>query len=302
MKINNFVLIIGAMKCGTTSLFNYLSEHPEISRCRYKEPHFFEDSDRFYKGFDYYQSLWDWNPDIHKIALEANPGYTKFTHPKNLNAAKNIFQIQTDTNANFKFIYIMRNPLDRIESHCNHLDRIKLKTNNFKQNVISEVISEIDRNITIAGINKWIIDTSKYAMQLEEYYKRFDKNNIILLDFEDLKKDPINVVKKVCQFLDVDSNYEFKNLNTIHNNSHQKVNIIMPGYNFTRKTKVVKLLVQLLPDEIKKSFRTLFGRKIERQVYLSAEQKKYILNELKADLNKLKNDYGLEIDRWNIKV
>jgi hypothetical protein len=61
-------------------------------------------------------------------------------------------------------------------------------------------------------------------------------------------------------------------------------------------------LVRLFPSEFKKVFKNLLGRKINNQVYLSPEQKTYILNELKDDLNKLKNDYGLEIDRWNIKV
>ncbi len=45
MMINNFALIIGAMKCGTTSLFSYLAQHPEISACQPKEPDFFSYDD-----------------------------------------------------------------------------------------------------------------------------------------------------------------------------------------------------------------------------------------------------------------
>jgi hypothetical protein len=285
MKINNFVLIIGAMKCGTTSLFNYLSEHPEIAPCRYKEPHFFENPDCFYKGFDYYQSLWDWNPDIHKIALEATPAYTKFTHPKNLNAAENIFQIQTDTNTNFKFIYIMRNPLERIESHCNHL---RTQNGNFEQN-----IPEIDN---------WIIDASKYAMQISEYYKRFDKNSILLLNFDDLKSNRIKIVQQVCQFLNIDYNYEFKNLNTIHNNSNEKVTINLPGYNLARKTDFIKPLISSLPNGLRQKAHKFLGRKTESQVYLSPEQKEYIFKELQNDLQQLKDNYQVNINSWGIHI
>lgn len=41
--INNFAVIIGCMKCGTTSLFYYLSQHPQIAACNPKEPNFFAD-------------------------------------------------------------------------------------------------------------------------------------------------------------------------------------------------------------------------------------------------------------------
>ena len=50
----NFALIIGAMKSGTTSLFYYLTEHPEIAEAKDKEPHFFADDDKFAKGMDNY--------------------------------------------------------------------------------------------------------------------------------------------------------------------------------------------------------------------------------------------------------
>ena len=118
MKIDNFALIIGAMKCGTTSLFNILAQHPQVSPCFYKEPAFFSFNNRFSKGIEYYQSLWNWNPSSHKVALEASTAYTK-THRTDFNTAENIAKFKD--RANFKFIYILRNPIDRIESECNHL-------------------------------------------------------------------------------------------------------------------------------------------------------------------------------------
>lgn len=285
MKINNFCLIIGAMKSGTTSLFNYLSQHPQVAPCRYKEPHFFEKSKNFNKGFNYYQSLWNWNPKIHKIALEATPAYTKFTHPKTLNAAENIFQLQAATNTNYKFIYIMRNPIDRVESHCNHL---RIQKGNFEQN--------------IAEIDNWIIDASKYAMQIAEYYKRFDKDSILLLNFCDLRSNPADIVKQVCQFLNIDHNYEFKNLNTIHNNSAEKVKINLLGYSFIRKTEFIKSLISVLPGDTRRKARILFGNKTKNQVYLSPEQKEYILKELQDDLLQLKYDYQVNINSWGINI
>lgn len=112
---NNFALIIGAMKCGTTSLFYYLSEHPQVSAAEDKEPHFFSDDCTFTKGITWYQSLWEWKPE-HRIALEASTTYAM--QPKYPNAAQRIAQLE---NAQFRFIYIMRHPFARIESHVRHL-------------------------------------------------------------------------------------------------------------------------------------------------------------------------------------
>lgn len=71
-----FCIILGAMKAGTTSLFNYLAQHPEISPCSTKEPFYF--SHHYHKNPNKYLSLWpkqDWE---HKVLLEGSTSYTKY--------------------------------------------------------------------------------------------------------------------------------------------------------------------------------------------------------------------------------
>ena len=113
MTIKNFALIIGSMKSGTTSLFNYLSQHPEIAGSIVKEPNFFSYNERWEQGWEWYMQQWaNWNPNVHKIALEATINYTKY--PVYPNAAARINQVSD--RANFKFVYVLRNPIERIES------------------------------------------------------------------------------------------------------------------------------------------------------------------------------------------
>ena len=122
MRIDNFAIIIGSAKLGITSLFNYLSEHPAVASCCKKESHFFSEPRIFKRGFDYYQSLWNWNQACHKIALEATPNYTRVTHEQLLNAAEKILETQAKIGVKFKFICIMRDPVQRIESHYTHIE------------------------------------------------------------------------------------------------------------------------------------------------------------------------------------
>lgn len=289
--IKNFALIVGSMKSGTTSLFNYLAQHPEISPCNYKEPGFFRRSNRFAKGFDYYRNLWNWDPDIHKIALEASAGYTTISptspYPNNmLNAAESIAKFKEATNSNFKFIYIMRNPLERIESHYTHV----------------RAWQYYDKPIPEEHKNK-IIDISKYAMQIEEYYQRFDANSILLVKFEDMKNNPSDFLKKVCQFLEIDPQFEFKKLNIIHNNHNQKTRINIPGWYWLRRNEFLHLLAMQVSEETKNNFKTLFGKKaIVNYKKFDREQNQYLIDELSNDLQKLHFIYGIDIQNWGIKI
>lgn len=286
MNIKNFALIIGAAKCGTTSLFNYLSEHPEISACCYKEPHFFSKKDNFAKGYTYYQSLFNWNTSTHKVALEATPGYTRVTNNNLSNAAENIAQFISTTNTNFKFIYIVRDPIERIESHYTHLEAWR---------------QEPDKQPLKVGLDKEIIDVSKYAMQIEEYYKRFDSSDILIINFQDFKNDSREVLKKVCLFLEIDENYNFQGAQIVHNSNKQRTKIDLPLIYQLKSNKTIKYIAnQILPNSTKQKLRKLLGSKISNFVKMSPHHKEIIVNELQTDIAKLKTKYGVNTDTWNI--
>ncbi len=109
--MKRFCLIIGAMKGGTTSLFNHLSKHPRINACKIKEPGFF--SHQWEKGEKWYLNLWK-NVNKDDILLEATANYSK----KHLfpETAKRISDFAKANQYRFQFIYIMRDPIERMES------------------------------------------------------------------------------------------------------------------------------------------------------------------------------------------
>lgn len=292
-KIKNFALIIGAMKCGTTSLYNYLVQHPEISACKDKEPGYFSSNRRFARGLDYYSTLWDWNPNVHKIALEASTLYTSI-YPDSLKfantiTAKNIAQYQAATNSNFKFIYIIRNPLERICSHYNHILAMPGGNN---------LLKSMGKNV-----NNYMINTSRYGMQISEFYTKFDSKNILLLDFDELKNDPFNLITKVCNFLGVDPEYKFQELNIKHNHHTQKKNILLPGYYLIRNTELMKSILTKVPEKVRHYFLNLLGSTVQIDYYkLSPEEQNYFLRELHDDLQKLNLQYGFDTSHWNSKI
>ena len=275
--VKKFALIVGGIKCGTTSLFRYLAEHPQIAPCAEKEPKFF--NRRYDRGAEYYNSLWDWETIGDKIALEATPSYTRFTTRNPENSAKNIADFQAQEKAEFKFIYIVRNPIERIESHYNH----------------SQIYPRTKIKPLSTGVDPELIEISKYASQIDEYYKRFPPEHILLLNFEDFKKNTRDTLKKVCIFLEIDPGHPFEKADIVYNSREQRRDISFPGLSFIEKVGLKKFMSTLLSEDKKQNLRKALGRKRER-VVLSQAHQDYILAALRDDLTRLRDVYGVDVN------
>ena len=286
MTINNFGLIVGSMKSGTTSLFNYLSQHPQIAGARRKEPNFFSYDDRWEQGWQWYLKEWeDWNPDIHKIALEATINYTKY--PVYPNAAERIYQLKD--RANFKFVYVLRNPIERIESQYTYDLSSIYRADSVKK--ISAEDLDLDREI---------LETSRYAKQLKEYCRFFPRKSILLIDFATFKRDNLQVLQEICRFFEVDANYQFQDLNVVHNPTKNRIIDDNLWRSFRKIKPLRKMVNRTITKDTKTKLHGLFGTKVEHNFRLSSKQKKFVLTELEEDLLSLSNDYGFDISNWGI--
>ena len=188
-------LIIGAAKCGTSSLFNYLKSHPQILLPHKKEINFF--GTKFKYGIDWYLAHF---PNISDradfVTGEATPNYIRF--PK---AAQ---QIQ----ANFpqiKLIVLLRNPIDRAVSWHHHKLNSGLAKGTFADAVAREMkqlenFSEDDIIRTVYHNPDNIIG-SLYVYKLKVWMELFDREQFCLIKSEDLYSDPETVMKRVYKFL-----------------------------------------------------------------------------------------------------
>ncbi|TAD75960.1 MAG: hypothetical protein EA001_12995 [Oscillatoriales cyanobacterium] len=185
-----YVLIIGTMKAGTTSLFRYLQDHPEICPASIKEAEFFSRHQEHKAALNHYSDLWDFKPEVHKYALEASTGYSKY--PMEMSVPQAIFEYGLQP----KFIYVVRNPFDRIESHLNFIspwDETKRKV-----------------------IYRHAIRVSQYMTQLERYFAYFSRDQFLILDFDQLCHDPASLLKQIYDFLEISDHY-FPETYTIEN-------------------------------------------------------------------------------------
>jgi len=178
--------LIGAAKCGTTTLFRTLRDHPEIHGSQPKEPKFF--GAQYYKGWDWYLSLFEAGR-AHPVRMEASVLYTggdAMFH----GSAQMIHQYIPDP----KFLFVARDPMARIVSHWRHYKGIRPDHagafNDFFDN-------EAER--------RRIFECSLYWEKLEPYRRLFGDDRILCLTFEDMIADPSASLTTMLRFLGIDA-------------------------------------------------------------------------------------------------
>jgi hypothetical protein len=262
-------LIIGAMKCGTTSAFHYLSAHPEIAPSRVKEPDFF--TENWQKGWDWYEALWEPKAAADAWALEASTAYTKI--PAMPSAAERI----ATTRAEYRFIYLMREFMARIQSHRRHY-----------------FLREHEARATPRAVTEHMINLSRYAMQLDEYEKRFPREHLLLLAFEDLRDHPARTLQRICEFLEIDPTLQFPVQRTTFNKSAPDGS----AYRLLKSTPILSKLARSLPLGWRREVRNRLAKPPPKIPDLSRDEQKAIDLALRDDLVRLREHYGFDTSVW----
>jgi len=200
-------IIIGVQKGGTTSLFMYLMEHPNIfppldeeGRRKFKEISFFDKN--YKKGILWYKSHF---PSILNkffinqicrkkfITGEGSPTYLF-----NNDVPRRIFQI----NSNTKFIVLLRNPVERAFSHYSYEVDQKMENLTFE-----EAIKMEEKRLQNPNPNNKILypylSAGLYENQLQEWFKLFPKDQFLIVDSSELFSDPQKVYDMVVDFLNL---------------------------------------------------------------------------------------------------
>jgi hypothetical protein len=234
MPIPN-LYVIGAARSGTTSLYNYLSTHPDIYVPQKKELDYFGVGDRgqVYGGpdavninnrithtWEEYLGHFDEVRD-EEYVVDASPWY--LYSPDSALAIRNAAE-------SAKIIVILRNPATRAFSHFSLMKKLGLeKAKSFEQALDLE--QERMRDNWAFG---WFYrDVGFYGRQLSRYYSLFDKDMIKVLMFEDLQDNPVKVMQSLYEFLGVSMKVEssYKTFNAVEISRYSAVQKILDADN-----------------------------------------------------------------------
>jgi len=202
-------IIIGAQKAGTSSLQGYISRHPDVAVSSIKEIHFFDHN--FHKGAAWYRACFpDRRVSRHRITGEATPYY--LFHPL---AAERVHAICPGV----KLIVLLRNPVDRAYSHYNMEVTRRNETLEFKEAVDAEhdrLAGETEKILTqplyksMAHQHFSYCARGQYADQLKQWLKYFPREQIMILETGELRRQPEKQVGAVFDFLGLSQYSVFK--------------------------------------------------------------------------------------------
>ena len=194
-------VIIGTQRGGTTSLHAYLRGHPHIETPTKKEIHFL--TDRFDRGAEWYIGQF---PAVVPVATrvgEATP-YALF-HPL---APQRLYDIAPGA----RIIVLLRNPVDRAYSHYLHERARGHESLSFEEAIAAEPerlkgLEEqlISGELHASDVHKRAsyLARGRYARQLERWLSVFPREQLLILQSEDLYADPAAATQRVTEFLGV---------------------------------------------------------------------------------------------------
>ena len=278
MKLPNF-LVIGAAKCGTTSLHHYLSDHPEIFICPVNEPNYFAYCNRerldfseagnsesiapnSITDFESYSTLFS-EADGFPAVGEVSPLYLYHN-----SAPKNIFEKL----GLIKFIVILRNPVDRAFSQSQ------------------------EREHKNQGWGWNYKDVGFYGTQLQRYFDLFPKDSFFIRLFDEFQKQPQKILRELCEFLEIDATYQF-HTSIKHNISGIPKNKWL--HDFLRTKNTLKSTIKtFVPNSLRRNLWHFANQKNLSKPSLDPETRKRIASFYVDDILRLQEMIGRDLSHW----
>ena len=210
-------IIIGGQKCGTSSLYNYLAQHPQLIASFKKEIHYFDNGlepcqQNYAKGERWYRAFFPIITNRNAIAFEASPMYCF-----NPETAQRIYQFNPD----IKIIFCIRNPKARAISHYYH----EVKNKREKLPLLEAMETEDVRLQNALQKRDYHDPCFKnfsyksrglYAEQLKRFLKYFPENQIHIVCAEELFAEPQQALEAIYRFVGVDDTFRSTNLRPVN--------------------------------------------------------------------------------------
>ena len=206
--------VVGAVKCGTTSIWAHLRQHPQVFVPAVKEPHFFADCvapvpkavahqhcpgdveryQRLYQGAEKYAAIGDlspsylWDEDapakIHKVSPQA------------------------------KIVIMLRDPVDRAFSHY----LLKVQEGAERRPFLKAVQEDYALKQKGWWISNLYVELGLYTAQVRRYMEIFGEDQVKVFLFDDLNRNPEDLFSRLCQFIGIDpALVEKSELEKVHN-------------------------------------------------------------------------------------
>ncbi len=190
------LVVIGAARCGTTSLHRYLDLHPDIAMSGEKELNFFSVDAQWQRGISWYEQQF---PSGTLVRGESSPSYS--TYPRSPHVPARMARVVPDA----RLIYLVRDPIERILSFYR-----------FARFVLRNETRELAEAVRDFEVSRYVVG-SRYALQLERYLAYYPSEQILVVEQRDLLHRRVQTMRLVFGFAGVDESFSAAGLSREHN-------------------------------------------------------------------------------------
>lgn len=300
MSKPNF-FIVGAPKCGTTAMYEYLRAHPDIYMPEEaKEPHYFAQEFQPWranspKTLEAYLKLFEKAGEAKRIG-EASVFYLYSE-----TAAQNIHDFDPDA----KIIIMLRNPVDMVYSlYAQQVYNGDETLPTLEAALEAEAARKYGQMIPRRAIGKGLLyrEIGKYAQQVQRYYEMFGSGNIHIILFDDFTADVGAAYQKTLEFLSVDTSFvpTFERVNANKKPRFPALNRII------KKPPMWYVYVKAMPRRLfPASVRLHFNQNIkkimvvhEARLPMQPQTKRQLQDDFREDIDALGDLLGRDLSHW----
>ena len=286
VKPNLFV--IGSMKSGTSYLWRLLDAHPLIFMSEPKEPCYFVDPDDLSQIFPLMWRQQYWKSECSYLDLfaaadgapvvgEASVFYSYL--PLAPGVADRILRFNPDA----RFIYLMRDPVERTLSHYWHNVRYFGEHRPLEPAIRSDI---------------QYVEVGNYAAQLQEYFRVFDRSSVLVLTYEELTEDPAGTMATVFDWLGVGRSDAAPQVEPQNVTPEQFGGPVWKWQSLRQRHPVVRRAIDLLPRPVRRFGASLVTRQVRPGEVDVADIAQYLRPLQLRQTEDLRALLGRDFSRW----
>jgi hypothetical protein len=269
-------LVIGAMKCATSTICAYLEDHPDVFCAPGCEPNFFSHDEHYAKGMDWYLDFFADARDEKHVGEGSNAYAARAFHPE---TAERIARCNPD----MKIIFLVRDPVERIVSTW-------IQTRAHSGDAIPPTVDQAVRDMP-----KVFLQQSMYDYNLAPYREHFPPENIFVGFVEDMKADRVAFFTSLCAFLGVAP----MDPRRPHQNASSDKTVPSETYTKINGLPAAALLKRMTPKPLRQRIRKLLETDVSKgQIGLSPAMNASVVETLRPDALAFLERYGKPADFW----
>ncbi len=269
-------LVIGAMKAGTTSLYEYLRAHPQVFMATPKELHFFPASKHWQRGVDWYAAHFAAAGGA-RARGEISPSYSQADQFPGV--AARVAHIVPDA----KIVYLVREPVARVQSMYLHEVAAGRETLPIEQALAAKPL---------------YVNSSRYATQLDEYLPHFPRERIFVCTSESLRADRAGTLRRLFTFLDVDPDMPLAPVAGERGHTGEK-RTRRAVWHHLRDNRVYRTLVDHTPASVRRLGQRALTRPIDVDAAaLSDDAVARLRDEFRPEVARLRRFLPDDFDGW----